>query len=67
MRATGLAAELLNQLEAQIEAITLIPSQGGRFEVEVNGALIYSKLATGRHAQSGEVAGLLKEYLKKRG
>lgn len=44
-----------------------MPSQGGRFEVEVNGDLVYSKLHTGRHAQAGEVVGLVKEYLTKRG
>jgi selenoprotein W-related protein len=67
VRATGLAAELLNHLESQIESITLLPGQGGRFEVEVDGKLIYSKLSTGRHAQTGEVLGLLKEYLIKQG
>jgi selenoprotein W-related protein len=42
----------------------LVPSDGGRFEVEVNGALLYSKLKTGRHAQPGEVRDLLRNYLK---
>jgi selenoprotein W-related protein len=37
---------------------------GGRFEVSVNGQLIYSKLKTGRHAQPGEVAGLVKAQLE---
>jgi selenoprotein W-related protein len=60
-------AELLKNFEPEIETITLIPSQGGRFEVEVNGSLLYSKLHTGRHAQQGEVVGLVKEYMMKRG
>jgi len=60
-------AELLKHFEADIETITLIPSQGGRFEVDVNDELVYSKLHTGRHAQSGEVVGLVRETLKKRG
>ena len=34
--------------------MTLIPSEGGRFEVEVNGTLLFSKLNSGRHAQPGE-------------
>lgn len=62
-----MAAELLHQLEPQIEAISLHPSQGGRFEVVVNGETIYSKMATGRHANPGEVTGLLKKYLERRG
>ena len=42
----------------------LIPSEGGRFEVEVNGKLLYSKLQTQRHAEPGEVVGLVKKYLQ---
>ncbi len=49
--------------ERQIESFTLVPSEGGRFEFSVNGDLIYSKMKLGRHAQPGEVAGLLREYL----
>jgi selenoprotein W-related protein len=60
-------AELINQFEAQIETISLIPSQGGRFEVVVNSETIYSKLSTGRHANPGEVSSLLKKYLERRG
>jgi selenoprotein W-related protein len=60
-------AELLKKFEPEIETITLSPSQGGRFEVEVNDTLLYSKLHTGRHAQPGEVVGLVQEYLTKRG
>jgi selenoprotein W-related protein len=51
----GLANELLERFEADILSITLVPSQGGRFEVSVDGQLIYSKLKTGRHANPGEV------------
>jgi selenoprotein W-related protein len=52
---------LLNKsIEAQIETLTLILSSGGRFEVTVNDDLVYSKLATGRHAKPGEVSPLVK-------
>lgn len=61
-----MVAELLGQFEPEIEEIVLIPSDGGRFEVGVNGKLLYSKLATGRHPNKGEVAKLIKEYLVKR-
>ena len=43
----------------EITELTLLPSKGGRFEVVVDGALVYSKLATGRHANSGEIEGLI--------
>jgi selenoprotein W-related protein len=55
----GLTRELLAEFEHMVEAVTLIPSDGGRFEVTVNGRLIYSKLATARHAQPGEIVGLV--------
>ena len=55
----GLVDEILTQFEHLIESIRLVPSDGGRFEVIVNDQLVYSKLATGRHAQPGEVIGLL--------
>ncbi len=32
-----------------IDEIVLIPSTGGRFEVSVDGELIYSKIETGAH------------------
>ena len=47
-------------IEAQIETIKIIPASGGKFEIVVNGDLVYSKLATGRHPQSGEVHKLVK-------
>ncbi len=47
-----------------MEGLTLVPSDGGRFEVSVNGRLIYSKLATQRHAQPGEVVGLVNKIVE---
>ena len=61
----SLVNELLadQDLEAQIESLQLIPASGGKFEVIVNGDLVYSKKATGRHAEPGEVYGLIKQKL----
>ena len=50
---------MLKEFEHVIESITLVPSDGGRFEVSVNGTLIYSKLQTKRHAEPGEVVKLI--------
>jgi selenoprotein W-related protein len=47
-----------------IEMVTLVPSDGGRFEVSVNGQLIYSKLQTKRHAQPGEVIGMVNKMVE---
>ena len=55
----SLTDELLNSLAAEIERLTLLPSSGGRFEVTVNDELVYSKLATGRHAEPGEIKQLV--------
>jgi selenoprotein W-related protein len=56
--------DLLKEFENEIESLTLVPAVGGRFEVKANNRLLYSKLQTGRHADQGEVAGLLRKYLK---
>jgi selenoprotein W-related protein len=56
----------LNEFEPDIESLTLVPSDGGRFEVSVNEKLLYSKLQTHRHAEPGEVVGLVKKLLQER-
>jgi selenoprotein W-related protein len=55
--------ELLKHYEHLIETITLVPSEGGKFEVSVNGQLLYSKLETHRHAEPGEVLGLVRKMV----
>jgi selenoprotein W-related protein len=61
----SLVNDLLKNFEPQIENITLLPAMGGRFEVSVNDQLIYSKLETGRHAESGEVVKLVRKLITK--
>ena len=56
--------ELLKNFEHVIESVALIPSDGGRFEVEVNGVLVYSKLQTKRHAEAGEIVNLIHELVE---
>jgi selenoprotein W-related protein len=53
--------ELLKHYEHLIEEIKLIPSDGGKFEVTVNGQLMYSKIATRRHPEPGEVLGRVRK------
>ena len=55
--------QLLNEFERNIENLTLIPSGGGVYEVVVDGALIYSKKATGEHAEYEQVAAPVRERL----
>ncbi len=59
-----MTTELLGKYENLIESITLLPSDGGVYEITVNDKLVYSKKATGRHAEPGEVADLVGKYIK---
>ena len=59
----GLANDLLKEFEYNIQDLTLVPSDGGRFEVKVDDALVYSKLQTHRHAEPGEVVGLVRKII----
>ncbi len=54
---------MLEEFQSHVESWTLIPSDGGRFEVEINGRLVYSKLQTGRHAEVDEIRALLKRAI----
>jgi selenoprotein W-related protein len=60
----SLEKDLLKEFEHVIESVALIPSDGGRFEVSVNEKLIYSKLQTKRHAEAGEVVGLVSKIVE---
>lgn len=53
-------SKLLEEYESQVKALTLIPSDGGKFEVIVNGELIYSKLSSNRHTDPEEILGLFR-------
>ena len=59
----SLAQELLKDYEHVIEGITLVPSDGGKFEVSVNGELVFSKLQTKRHAEAGEILSLISKMV----
>lgn len=54
---------MLKDYEHVIEAVTLIPSDGGRFEVSVNGQTIYSKMETKRHAEAGEIVSIISKMV----
>jgi len=41
-----LTTKIVNQFKQRIEQMTLVPSDGGRFEVSLDGDLVYSKLET---------------------
>jgi selenoprotein W-related protein len=56
-------ADLLEEFESRLSSWELIPSGGGRFEVKIDGELVYSKLQTGRHTDSAELRTLIQARL----
>lgn len=54
---------VLKEFEPHIENWILVPSSGGRFEITVNGDLVYSKAQTGRHPEADEIRQALKNKL----
>lgn len=59
----GLVQELLKEYEHVIESVALVPSDEGRFEVSVNGELVFSKLQSKRHAEAGEILGIISKMV----
>jgi selenoprotein W-related protein len=62
-RAVGLTDELLTGWAPIVETIELLPASKGRFEVVLDGELLFSKAELGRHAEPGEVVALVRERL----
>jgi selenoprotein W-related protein len=62
-RAVGLTDELLKGWAPIIEDVQLLPSSKGRFEVILDGELIFSKAALGRHAEPGEISCIVREHI----
>ena len=54
------AADVLGTYQHVVDELILKPGPNGIFDVEVNGDLIYSKHETGRHAEPGEILGLVR-------
>ena len=50
-----MAEQVLVAYKKDIAAFSLVPSDRGKFEVSLNGELIFSKLQEGRFPDDGEV------------
>jgi selenoprotein W-related protein len=59
-----LTEALLERYKRQIRSFELIPSDGGRFEVSVDGKLVFSKLEEGRFPEASEIQKLLEARRK---
>ncbi|HET8784395.1 MAG TPA: Rdx family protein [Candidatus Limnocylindrales bacterium] len=62
-QALGLAREVIDQWADRLAEIRLVPSSGGRFEVTLDGELIFSKARLERHAEPGELSRLIGERI----
>lgn len=54
-QAVSLSQAIMEGLGQKFGAIKLIPSDGGRFEVSLDGTLVFSKLETGRFPENKEI------------
>tara|TARA_B100000686_G_scaffold315489_1_gene362464 strand:- start:93 stop:275 length:183 start_codon:yes stop_codon:yes gene_type:complete len=57
------AHELIASYQHDMTSLSLIPGDKGIFDVTVNGTLIFSKHATGRFPESGEISSALQETI----
>jgi predicted Rdx family selenoprotein len=55
--------DLVHDYQHVISELTLMMGSKGVFDVEVDGELLFSKHAIGRHANDGEVLGLFRERI----
>lgn len=46
-----------------LSTVELVPSSKGRFEVTLDGELIFSKATLGRHAKPGEIVALVRDRI----
>ncbi|MBI3270312.1 MAG: SelT/SelW/SelH family protein [Planctomycetes bacterium] len=51
----GLAKALMEKYASDMKKLILVPSDGGKFEVTVNGKPVFSKLDEGRFPKEEEV------------
>lgn len=59
----SLVDELLKAYELKIGSLEIVPASGGVFEVALDGELLFSKTALGRHAYAHEVLDLIRARL----
>jgi selenoprotein W-related protein len=57
------AADLMHDYQHVISGLELVTGSNGVFDVEVDDRLLFSKRATGRHAEPGEVLRLFREQI----
>ncbi len=59
-----MAAKLLNHFKQRIASLEMVPSGGGRFEIDVDGQSVYSKAETGQFPDESEIVDALEQRAK---
>ncbi len=59
----SLAGELLSRWAPVMRSVELQSGSGGRFEISLDGDMVFSKKAAGRFPKPGEVASLFESKL----
>jgi selenoprotein W-related protein len=59
----SLAGELLGRWAPIMRAVELVSASHGRFDISLDGELVYSKKASGRFPKPGEVAASFEKKL----
>jgi selenoprotein W-related protein len=59
-----LTAEILPHFKQDIAEVILVPSDKGRFEVLVDGALVHSKLQTGEFPKPRDIVKVIEARMK---
>lgn len=63
LRAAWLAQELLTTFESDLTSVNLMPGTGGILEVRLNGAVIFSRKASGRFPEAKELKQLIRDVI----
>ena len=59
----SLAGEVLSRWAPIMRAVELVSASNGRFDISLDGELVFSKKASGRFPKPGEVAGHFEKKL----
>lgn len=63
LRAAWMAQEMLTTFEQELGRVSLVPATGGMFEIRLDGAVLFSRKATGRFPESKEIKQLIRDRI----
>lgn len=63
LRAAWLAQELLTTFESDLKSVSLLPGNGGMFEVRLNGAVLFNRKEAGRFPEAKELKQLIRDVI----